>query len=507
MDDPLAGIMTISLCGLFYWFSWRQFKNQKITLAVALLMLCGLILRLYVSADFFLHIWDERYHALVAKNLLNHPLIPTLYDDPVMPYDFKNWTANHIWVHKQPLPLWTIAMSLWLFGVNEIALRLPSVILTSIGILLTFQIGKILFNQKVGFIAAFLYSIHGLIIEVTSGRVATDHIDVFFLFFIELAVFLSLQFAIKRKVIFNVLCGISIGAAILTKWLPALIVLPIWLLLVINFRKFTVKKIVLHFLILCITIMVISLPWQIYIQTTFPMESIWESSFNIKHITEVIEERDGPFYFHFDKMRILYGELIYIPFVWFFYKTFKKWGDPKRWALLIWILIPFLFFSVARTKMQAYTLFTAPAIFIITALFWQFLYIYRNRFKYKWIINIVLFLIIALPIRYSIERIKPFESRDRNPQWVQDLKHLNKIYNGKKNIIFNVDYPIETMFYTDFIAYETIPNKNTIEELKLKGYNIYINDNEDLTDELKNLKDIEIIKITGHNNSNRCITP
>ncbi|MCK5839327.1 MAG: hypothetical protein KAG99_05730, partial [Bacteroidales bacterium] len=73
----------------------------------------------------------------------------------------------------------------------------------------------------------------------------------------------------------------------------------------------------------------------------------------------------------------------------------------------------------------------------------------------------------------------------------------NKRYIGKKNVIFNVDNPIETMFYTDFIAYKTIPNKNTIEELKLKGYEIYINDNENLSDELKNLKDIQVIKITG----------
>jgi len=493
----IIGIIIISFCGVLCWYAWYKLKNQNYVLAIALLILCGLILRVFVSADFFLHTWDERYHALVAKELINHPLTPTLYDDPVMPYDYRSWTSNHIWVHKQPLPLWSIALSLWMFGVNEIALRLPSILLTTIGIFLTFQIGKILFNKKVGFIAAFLYSIHGLIIEVTGGRVATDHIDVFFLFFIELAVLFALQFAIKRKIIFNVLCGISISAAILSKWLPALIVIPIWLLLVLYFRKFTIKQILYHFALLCITILAISLPWQIYIHTAFPAESAWESSYNFKHITEVIEEQGGAFYYHFDKMRIIYGEIIYIPFIWFLYKTLKKGNNLNRWALLIWIVIPFLFFSVAKTKMQCYILFTAPAIFIISALFWQYLYIYRNRFKYRWLIYVVLFLLLALPIRYSIERIKPFENRDRNPQWVQDLKDLNKRYIGKKNVIFNVDNPIETMFYTDFIAYETIPNKNTIEELKLKGYEIYINDNENLSDELKKFKDIQVIKING----------
>ncbi len=500
MEDPIAGIITISFCGLFYWIAWRQFKNRKIFLAISLLMLCGLILRIYVSADFFLHAWDECYHALVAKNLIEHPLKPTLYDNPVLPYDFRNWSGNHIWVHKQPLPLWTMAMSLWVFGVNEIALRLPSILLTTIGILLTYQIGQILFNRKVGFIAAFLYSIHGLIIEVTGGRVATDHIDVFFLFFIELAVLFSLQFARNKKVLYNILCGISIGAAILSKWLPALIVLPIWLILVVNFKNFTLKQIVFHFSILCLTILVISLPWQLYIHSAFPIESNWENAFSIKHITEVLEHHGGPFYYHFDKMRIIYGELIYIPIVWFFYKTLKRWKNFKRWSLTIWVLIPFLFFSLANTKMQGYTLFTAPAIFIITALFWQYLYTYRNRFKYKWLSYIVLILLIALPIRYSIERIKPFQSRNRNPQWVQDIKHLNEIDDGPKKIIFNVDSPIETMFYTDFVAYKSIPNTNTIKKLSMKGYHIYINDQGGLNEELKNLKEIEIVKLTGRNN-------
>ena len=35
--------------------------------------------------------WDESFHALVAKNLLKHPLKPTLIDIPYLAYDFKSW--------------------------------------------------------------------------------------------------------------------------------------------------------------------------------------------------------------------------------------------------------------------------------------------------------------------------------------------------------------------------------------------------------------------------------
>jgi len=97
------------------------------------------------------------------------------------------------------LPLWTIALSMYLFGVNEIALRLPSVILTTIGIYLTYYIGTYFFDKRIGFLAAFFYSINGLIIEMSAGRVPTDHIDDFFLFFVELSIFLSILFAQKKK--------------------------------------------------------------------------------------------------------------------------------------------------------------------------------------------------------------------------------------------------------------------------------------------------------------------
>ena len=125
--------------------------------------------------------------------------------------------------------------------------------------------------------------------------------------------------------------------------------------------------------------------------------------------------------------------------------------------------------------MQAYTLFTAPALFIVTALFWNYLYVYRSRFKPRWLVIIVLFLLIALPIRYSIERIKPFAISERNPKWAKEIRELkNHITNEEQTIIFNSEYPIETMFYTVCIAYSKIPDSLTLATLKEQGYTLFI---------------------------------
>ncbi|MFC1831465.1 ArnT family glycosyltransferase, partial [Thermodesulfobacteriota bacterium] len=156
MNNLLVGLIVLLCASIGYFYSWRFHKKGQYIYAIVLMIVSALGLYFYVSADFFLHFWDERYHALVAKNLVNHPLVPTLYDNPVLPYNYQNWSANHIWVHKQPLPLWSIAISLWVFGINEIAVRLPSIFLTSTAIYLVFSVGSYLFNQKTGYLAAFL---------------------------------------------------------------------------------------------------------------------------------------------------------------------------------------------------------------------------------------------------------------------------------------------------------------------------------------------------------------
>jgi len=122
--------------------------------------------------------------------------------------------------------------------------------------------------------------------------------------------------------------------------------------------------------------------------------------------------------------------------------------------------------------LQGYTLFTAPAIFIITAVFWQYIYHYRRKMRFKWLTYILLFLLLALPVRYSIERIKPFDFRERRPEWVQEIRKLDT--KGSGIVLFNYEHPIEAMFYSDCVAYTYIPDVETIEKITASGYKVFI---------------------------------
>ena len=184
-------------CRYRIFFAYTHHKKDSNTQALALLVICGLLLRLFAASNSYLHAWDERYHALVAKHLIDHFLTPTLYEHPLLPYDYKNWTCNHIWLDKQPLALWLMALNIKVFGLHPWAVRIPSVLLSTIGIKLVYNIGKSLYNSNTAFIAAFLFSIHGLIIELTAGRTDTDHVDIAFLFFVLSGIWGSVNYSLK----------------------------------------------------------------------------------------------------------------------------------------------------------------------------------------------------------------------------------------------------------------------------------------------------------------------
>jgi len=294
--------------------------------------------------------------------------------------------------------------------------------------------------------AAFLFSINGLIIEQTAGRVATDHYDVFFLSLISFAVYFMMKHVEKGKTSLFLLGGFCTGLAILTKWLPALIVLPIWMIYAYD-KNFSIQKIISYSFLFAIIVGAVAIPWQIYIMHEFPQEASYSYTYNKLHFFEALGPHGKPFYFHFDKMRILFGELIYLPFIWLIYSAFKTRSNTKL-LLLAWILIPYIFFSIAVTKMQGYILFCAPAIFIMTGLFYNYL----QQFKPK----------------------APWDT---------------------KKVIFSCKYPIKAMFHADVIAYEKLPNENELAKIESEGYQIYVEESKPNSSEHNTLEEVRYVHL------------
>jgi 4-amino-4-deoxy-L-arabinose transferase len=448
-----------------------KFKT-KILLLLAIIV-TGFLLRAFLCTDDYLHPWDERYHALVAKHLMSDFSEPTLYPKPLLNFGNTDWRYSHIWLHKQPLPLWSISSSLYLFGTNEFFVRLPSLILSTLSLLLTFLIGKNLFNDKVGLLACLLQAINGFVIEITSGRIATDHIDVFFMFFIQLSIWFVIKFYQSNRIVYLILIGIGIGLAVLCKWLPAFIVIPLFWILLKN-KISDINKIKYTGLI-CFTSLIIFLPWQIYIGYNYPTQAKVEQLNNLQHFIFPLDGQTGNLFYYLNKIRTNYHDLIYIPLIWLIYKGIKH-KDYKKIFLICWIVIPIVFFSISQTKMQGYILFIAPALFISIA---AFLYVvYKLKKVHILLKQSLLFLFFLISVIYCVDRvfIKNYnQDRDR----IVSLKRNKVVLNNQKVVVFNCEHYVEAMFYYNCTAYDFMPSLQEITQLKTKQYNLYYFENKD----------------------------
>jgi 4-amino-4-deoxy-L-arabinose transferase-like glycosyltransferase len=474
-SDLIYGIVFIIAHVFCYRWAYVFYKKEQYSLSLCCIILGGFMLRLWCITDPFLHDWDESYHALVAKNLIDNPLKPTLFIDPILNYDYRQWTLNHVWLHKQQLSLWLISLSIQAFGNHEWAVRLPSLIVSTLSIGLTFRIAlHFLESTPKALLVAFFQAINGYVIDIASGRSSTDHVDTVFFFWIELAILCIVLHRERQKHLFIIGAGVALGLSFLTKSFPALIVVLIYG--VLNMCDKSYKALIFNALVMIVIASCLYLPWQFYIFKTFPQEAHYENQYNFEHLFTALEGQTGAWWFYMDYARRVWNELIYGVFIWFLIYLFHHKNNLKLWALWVWIVVPYAFFSMVATKMWGYVLFTVPAIFIIEAhCMWHIKYYY---IKFTVLRHILIYAIIILTIRYAYERVTPFPTENyykqcKNAQSIKDLsKTLSKT---EKNVIFGVENYVACMFYHEgTIAYPFVPKQAVLDSLRKEKYHIIV---------------------------------
>lgn len=467
-----AGTAVVIACAALSWGAVRLARRQRPGGAALLLVFIALLLRGFAAADPHLHEWDERYHAVVAKNLLRHPLQPTLYDDPVMPYDYRRWFTSHVWLHKPPLALWTIAASMSVFGANENAVRLPSVVLGSLAVLLTVRLGTILYSAPVGLLAGFLHAINGFLIELAGGRRATDHVDALFVTLVEAGAVVALGGlgpSSKAGAGRAALVGLLTGLAVLAKWLAAGVVLVVWAVVAAS-RRGPAAGAALVALAGAVAALVAA-PWFVHTARAFPAEYAWERAYDVRHFFETLERHHGGPAFHLLQMPFVFGELVYVPLAWHTWVTLRR-REPRDAALMAWWAVPYAVFSAAATKMPGYVIVAAPALFVIIARFVEMLAALRPSRPAARIARVALVvLLVGLPIRYAFERVRPFRGR-AEPQWTADLRALARTARPPC-VIFGTPRPIEAMFYTPCTAYPFPAGPDDRAALAARGYEVH----------------------------------
>jgi len=133
--------------------------DQLPVFLLAILLLLGFLYRVYGLSNNYSFWIDEDHVAIFVRAILERgkPILTNGYSTGV--YQF--------------LQYWTSAISAKIFGLNEFAIRLPSVFFGVLTILAVYLLGKKIFNRKVGLLSAFFVAF--INIEILFSRQARPY--------------------------------------------------------------------------------------------------------------------------------------------------------------------------------------------------------------------------------------------------------------------------------------------------------------------------------------------
>lgn len=490
-------LLYVGIGFVFIGLSYFQItdKNKLSLVFIALGSFCiGMFLNF---SDPFLHHWDEQFHAVVAKNMLENPFKPMLLTEPILPYDFKNWTRNHIWLHKQPWFLWQIALSFKIFGTTIVSLRLPSIVMTSLLVFPIYRMGKIISGKQAGIYAAVLFAGSNFIYQLGGGRIATDHNDIAFLFYVTLSIWAWFEKENSHNKYWIVFIGVFAGIAILNKWLVGLVVYAAWGLNLTMFKE-NRSKIQLYgeLVISFVVTLIVVLPWQLYILYKFPNESLHEYKLNSLHFCETIEGHSGDFLYHLKQLERLYGtDFQYLILTALIVFSFSSVRRQYKLAVVALIVIVYTFYSFAATKLPAFTVIVAPLIYIIVAhtlrvvLLW--LEELSKRIKAKRIFIQIAGIVLVFFVFFHFLNHNGL-SLTNNDQLRKDYQfeltasltydEILSRFGDNELIVFNAPLfdMCKFLFTSNAHANIGIPDQNDIDMLKNKALTIVIFDNDKL---------------------------
>lgn len=523
--------LTLAAGSLFFYYV------KKDRLSLLLLTLGGMCLFVFGAlTDPFLNLWDERFHALVSKNCMETPLMPRLY--PELPMTELNplvWPHAYIWLHKQPLFTWQIALCFKLFGVSEFTLRLPSVIMATLMIPLCYRIGKMMVDRRLAYYTALAAAFSCFMLDLVSGHGTSDHNNVCFVFYVTASVWAWMEYVRSgRKWGWAVVTGVLSGCAILTKWLTGLLVYLVWGVYLLSKYRFRLKewRIPQFIAALAITVAVF-LPWQIFTMKAYPEVAQVEMQNNALHFSTVIEKEHGQAWnFYIETLPFIYiGDKDYdeisskaidftpkrvfhilILLAGFGLLVWRAGTGEKRIPLIATVLFVYLFFSVAAMKLPAYPFCVCAAGFMSIGMVCCCLEeIIKKFLKNRMVAFAVWFPLMAFIALYQFNFTWYRQHHIPRYVWwrsavienVQDYKQLQKIL-PEKTVLFNVraldDWSnycttTEAMFYTDAICYSFTPTEEQLQMLKDQGYHIAVLTHLPVPDFM--LADDEVMKIDG----------
>jgi 4-amino-4-deoxy-L-arabinose transferase-like glycosyltransferase len=393
------------------------------------------------------------------------------------------------------MALWLMAISMRIFGMNIIALRLPMVLLGTIAVYAVYRMARIMVNERYAYIAALFMGINSYLLYFTTGCVSTDHVDFSLFAFTTFSFWAWFEYRAGYTRRWLILIGLFAGFAALSKSLMGMLVFPAWLIaLLANKEDRAVARNYIHLCIALAVAVVVWLPWQLWINYAFPQEAHYESQMVIRHLSESIERAKEPFWFYFTHLHNMYFDyaMYLVPIG--FYLLYRRSRDkPQVIFLIAAVLITYIIFTLAVTKMEAYVIGCMAAIILaLSTVVYALLQFLIGRSSRPILVTFVV--LAALSALYlNVAHNTGVNTYLEKPDYYDGQERISRYYkkiapeiNGY--VIFNVPYrsmPVPLMFFADATAYTQPLTEKEYAALKKHGYKIATYDSPDIPGVIK----------------------
>lgn len=301
---------------------------------------------------------DEVFYSLSAKEMIQHKtwLVPQMFSQPQF--------------EKPILTFWLLRLSFCLFGITSFAARFPPALFAMLGCLTVYYFCQIAYkNKDKSFLCALILMSSGLYIGL--ARFLLTDMIFSILILMSLAAFYTGYINPNYKTKGILLFFIFSALAVLTKGLLG-VVIPI-----LTIVAFLIMQKNLKFLKTqttfwgSIVFLILALPWYVFMIKKFGQSFISEFFYN-DHIRRILEaEHSSSDTWYFYPLIMTLGMLPWTVFVvsslaWLIRLCQEKSIDPVYHFLSSWILVVFVVFQMAHSKLASYIFPLMPALAIIS---------------------------------------------------------------------------------------------------------------------------------------------
>jgi len=192
---------------------------MKLSVVISLTCILAISCLLFLQklGNPYITLWDEAVHVNVIKNLAENCCLPQLHRSAEIGTDYRHWINNTLWLHKPLLPFYVTAGIYKLLGGSLWALRLPGAIFALLTTVVIYFIGRDFLSGRVGLCAAAIFSLNPYTNQLVHGREFSGFPDLFFAFFVSVALHLILDWRQSRSTATLRWLGLALGFAYMCK--------------------------------------------------------------------------------------------------------------------------------------------------------------------------------------------------------------------------------------------------------------------------------------------------